>query len=180
MNSREVEVRRSTRRRRTVSAYLQDGRVVVLIPDRFSRREEAEWVAKMVERLERKSGRTRSDDDLVVRARELAGAHDLPEPVSVRWVSNQHARWGSCTPADGSVRLSDRLRPMPSWVIDYVLVHELAHLVESGHGARFHALVARYPRTERAIGYLDGFAAAAHLEIEDDRRDSLVRDEDRE
>lgn len=173
MSSREVEVRRSTRRRRTVSAYVRDGRVVVLIPDRFSRREEAEWVRKMVERLERKSRPTRSDNDLVARAAELAGAYDLPEPVSVRWVGNQHARWGSCTPADGSIRLSHRLQAMPPWVIDYVLVHELAHLVEVSHDARFHALVARYPRTERAIGYLEGFAAAAHLEIEDDQPDQV-------
>ena len=151
-----------------MSAYLRDGRVVVLIPDSFSRREEAEWVRKMVDRLERPSGRARSDDDLVVRARELASAHDLPEPVTVRWVRNQHSRWGSCTPADGSIRLSHRLQPMPSWVVDYVLVHELAHLLEPGHDAHFHALVARYPRTERAIGYLDGYAAAAQLEIDDD------------
>ena len=141
---------------------------MVLIPDAFSRREEAEWVRKMVDRLERPSAGGHSDDDLVVRARELATAHDLPEPVTVRWVRNQRSRWGSCTPADGSIRLSHRLQPMPSWVVDYVLVHELAHLVEPGHDARFHALVARYPRTERAVGYLEGYAAAAQLELDDD------------
>ena len=39
---------------------------------------------------------------------------------------------------------------MPSWVVDYVLVHELAHLLASGHGPQFQALVARYPHAERA------------------------------
>ena len=55
---------------------------------------------------------------------------------------------------------------MPSWVLDYVLVHELAHLRVPGHGPKFWALVDRYPRTERARGYLDGISAAAQLAIE--------------
>src|SRR3954467_5465078 len=46
-----VEVRRSQRRRRTVSAYRDGERVVVLIPDRFSRAEETEWVERMLPRL---------------------------------------------------------------------------------------------------------------------------------
>jgi predicted metal-dependent hydrolase len=72
----------------------------------------------------------------------------------VRWVDNQHARWGSCTPADGTIRLSSRMIGFPRWVIDSVLVHELAHLIEIGHGPRFDALCARFPLTERATGYL--------------------------
>jgi predicted metal-dependent hydrolase len=78
-------------------------------------------------------------------------------------VDNQHARWGSCTPGDGSIRLSTRLQGMPSWVLDYVLVHELAHLIEAGHTRAFWAWVDRYPRAERAKGYLEGVSAAAHL-----------------
>jgi predicted metal-dependent hydrolase len=76
-------------------------------------------------------------------------------------VSNQACRWGSCTPADATIRLSDRLRVMPSWVVDYVLVHELAHLLEAGHGPRFARLVDRYPKAERARGYLLGVSAGA-------------------
>jgi predicted metal-dependent hydrolase len=88
----------------------------------------------------------------------------LAVPGSVRWVDNQRARWGSCTPGDRSIRLSSRLQAMPSWVVDYVLVHELAHLLEAGHDERFWAWVDRYPRAERAKGYLSGYSAAAHLE----------------
>ncbi|MGI9157566.1 MAG: M48 metallopeptidase family protein [Marmoricola sp.] len=163
-----VEVRRSRRRTRTVSAYRKDGTVIVLIPARFSKAEEAKWVDTMVARLDGQRRHRRSDPDLVERARRLGSELDLPTPVSVRWVTNQSSRWGSCTPGDGSIRLSHRLQGMPAWVVDYVLVHELAHLVEASHDAGFWRLVDRFPKSERAKGYLEGVAAGAHLEMEDD------------
>jgi predicted metal-dependent hydrolase len=161
-----VEVRRSNRRRRTVTAYREGDAVVVLIPARFTRAEEREWVDRMLERLSAREQRRRpSDADLLARAVELSGRYlrGLARPTSVSWVVNQASRWGSCTPADGTIRLSSRLQGMPQWVVDYVLLHELAHLLEPGHGARFWALLRAYPRTERARGYLEGFAAAGEL-----------------
>ena len=168
-----VQVRRSTRRRRTVAAYRDGDVVVVLIPARFSLAEEREWVQKMLARLdsrERRARRRRGDGELETRARQLARAYfdDRVRPVSVRWVSNQRGRWGSCTPADGTIRLSDRLRGMPDWVIDYVLVHELAHLRVPGHGPEFWSLVDRYPRAQRARGYLEGVAAAGGDALSED------------
>lgn len=166
-----VEVRRSGRRRRTVAAYREHDRIVVLIPARMSRAEEQQWVAQMVERLERQEARRRPSQTLLERrARDLSrrfldGAAD---PVSVRWVDNQRSRWGSCTPADRTIRLSSRLQGMPEWVIDYVLLHELAHLLEPGHGRRFWLLLQRYPRTERARGYLEGVSAASGLDLSAD------------
>src|SRR5215207_4836311 len=170
-----VQVRRSTRRRRTVAAYRDGDTVVVLIPARFSSAEEREWVQKMLARLdsrERRSRRGRGDRELEARARQLAKLYfdGTITPVSVRWVSNQRGRWGSCTPGDGTIRLSDRLRAMPGWVIDYVLVHELAHLRAPGHGPDFWALVDRYPRAQRARGYLEGVAAAAGIGFSEDGR----------
>jgi predicted metal-dependent hydrolase len=164
-----VEVRRSRKRRRTVSAYRDDdGTVVVLVPDRFTRAEEQEWVATMLARLERSERRRRpGDEELTRRALSLSRAHldGRAQPQSVRWVSNQNSRWGSCTPADGSIRLSTRLQGMPEWVVDYVLVHELAHLLEPAHDAAFWAWVDRYPRAERAKGYLEGVSATARLPL---------------
>ncbi len=160
----QIEVRRSARRRRTVSAYREDGRTIVLIPAGFTRRQEQEWVATMIARLAAKDRRTRpSDADLAERAATLSRAHlgGLARPVSVAWVDNQRSRWGSCTPSQGTIRISTRLRSMPSWVLDYVLVHELAHLLQPSHGPRFWALVAAYPRTERARGFLEGFSSGA-------------------
>lgn len=160
-------MRRSKRRRRTVSAYRDGDRIVVMIPASLSRREEAEWVETMVARLERSERRRRpSDAALMQRAMSLSDRHlgGLAVPESVRWVDNQNSRWGSCTPGDRTIRLSARLQGMPAWVIDYVLVHELAHLLESGHDANFWAWVDRYPQAERAKGYLLGWSAAAHLD----------------
>jgi predicted metal-dependent hydrolase len=166
-----VEVRRSQRRRRTVSAYRDGERVVVLIPDQFSRAEESEWVDRMLARLAAREQRVqRTDADLVQRARRLVERY-LPDlsrsisPASIRWVANQNGRWGSCTPADRTIRISHRVQEMPDWVIDYVLLHELAHLVVPSHNARFWAIVARYPKSERARGYLEGIAAAAGLPL---------------
>ncbi len=163
----QIEVRRSRRRRRTVSAYREGERIVVLIPASLSKAEEAEWVDTMVARLERSERRRRpTDSDLMTRATRLSDAYlgGLAQPVSVRWVDNQRSRWGSCTPSDATIRLSSRLQPMPGWVVDYVLVHELAHLLEAHHNEAFWAWVARYPEAERARGYLLGYSAAAHLE----------------
>lgn len=168
----EIEVRRSARRRRTVTAYREDGRTIVLIPARFSKAEEKRWVADMMARLEAReqrsrTGARRSDEALMTRAMTLSGKYlgGRARPAAVRWVSNMNSRWGSCTPVDGSIRISERLREMPPWVLDYVLVHELAHLLAPGHDTRFWSLVSAYPRTERARGYLEGVAAASHLEL---------------
>ena len=175
--TREVEVRRSAKRRRTVSAYLDGRRIVVLIPSRFTKAEEARWVREMVNRLDASARRRRDGGDatLARRAAELSTSYlgGRAAPTSVRWVATMRTRWASCTPADGTIRLSERLRDMPHWVRDYVLVHELAHLLVPGHGPDFWALVQRYPRTERARGYLDGVSAAAHLDLTDDLADDL-------
>jgi predicted metal-dependent hydrolase len=179
-NSRTVVVRRSARRRSTVSAYRDGATIVVMIPARFSRTEEAQWVEKMVTRLDSRgpSRAGRNDASLAHRAAELSTSYlgGRARPVSVRWVKTMRTRWASCTPADGTIRLSERLQDMPHWVRDYVLVHELAHLLVPGHGPDFWALVQRYPRTERARGYLDGVSAAAHLDITDDLADDLTTD----
>jgi predicted metal-dependent hydrolase len=158
----EVEVRRSARRRRTVTAYREHGRTVVLIPAAFTAAEERRWVDQMVAKLQTREERRRrnlaSDDHLMTRAQELSAAHfgGRAVPASDRWVENQNRRWGSCTPADRTIRLSSRLRGMPEFVVDYVLVHELAHLLEPSHNAHFWSLVHDYPRAERALGFLEG------------------------
>jgi predicted metal-dependent hydrolase len=134
----------------------------------------------MVERITRAEtaparGAARTDAALMQRCRELSGQYLVgsPQPVSVRWVAAMRTRWASCTPADRSIRVSRRLQTMPPWVLDYVLLHELAHLLVAGHGPRFWAQLSGYPRTERARGYLDGVSAAANLPIAPDLETDL-------
>ena len=161
-----VEVRRSARRSRTVSAYREGDRTVVLIPARMSHAEEQRWVTQMLEKLAaQERRRILGDDALMGRARELSAAYlgGRAQPVQVRWVTNQNSRWGSCTPSEGTIRLSHRLQGMPEYVLDYVLLHELAHLLVPDHGPAFWALLEAYPRTERARGYLEGVVSAARL-----------------
>ena len=174
VSTEDIEVRRSHRRRRTVSARREGDRVVVLIPASMSRAEERVWVARMVERLEAGERRRRpSDLDLMARASELSerylGGHARPR--SIRWVSNQRSRWGSCTPSDGSIRLSDRLQGMPGYVVDYVILHELAHLLVAGHNRDFWTLLRSYPKLERARGFLDGVALAKGVDVSDEDDD---------
>lgn len=153
-----VRVIRSPRRRKTVTAYRDGDTVVVLLPGRMSRREEAHWVATMLQRLEQRERRRQpgGDEELERRARLLADRYldGAVEPRSVRWVGNMRSRYGSCTPEDATIRLSDRISQYPAWVRDYVLVHELAHLAVPDHSAAFWRLVGRYPLAERARGFL--------------------------
>jgi predicted metal-dependent hydrolase len=166
-----VDVVRSRRRKRTVSARRDGDRIVVLVPAGLARAEEQRLVDDMVARLMRRETRTLVSDvelkdrSVMLSERFLGGR---AQPKSVRWVTNQNTRWGSCTPADGTIRLSHKLREMPAWVVDYVLVHELAHLLVPGHGPRFWQLVEAYPRTERARGFLEGAALAAGLDLSPD------------
>ena len=148
----KVEVVRSHRRRKTVQAREVAGVLRISIPANMSKAEEEHWVAEMTRRMERRAAA--GSIDLEARARTLASRYGLREPSSIRWVDNQEWRWGSCTPSEGTIRISSRLAREPQWVIDYVVVHELAHLSYAGHGKRFWSLVGRYPLTERAKGFL--------------------------
>jgi predicted metal-dependent hydrolase len=155
----DVEIRRSSRRRRTVRAYREGDRIIVLMPAHLTAEEEESHVRSLVERLDQRERRTRpSDDELLARAGVLSARwlDGRAVPSSVRWVTNQNSRWGSCSSKDASIRLSHRLQGMPEWVVDYVLLHELAHLIEPNHGKRFWALVEGYPHTARAKGFLEG------------------------
>ncbi len=147
-----VEVVRSSRRRRTVSAQMHGTVLRISIPNWMSKKEELASVENMVKRFTR---RLATDAvDLADRARMLAKAHDLRTPAVIEWSDSLKAVWGLCTPSTSHIRLSTRLVGFPRWVLDYVIVHELAHLHVPGHGPDFWKLVLRYPRTERAIGYL--------------------------
>lgn len=146
-----VEVVRSPRRHRTVSARPRGEVLLVSIPAAMSLRQEDRWVREMAKRHVRSLAS--ATVDLEARARSLSRRYDLPEATSVRWL-DMESQWGSCTMAEGAIRIASRVASFPSWVLDYLLVHELAHLVHGDHSPAFWDIVARYPRAERARGYL--------------------------
>jgi hypothetical protein len=156
----EIEVRISKRRKKTSEAKWVAGRIVVSVPAHLSaenRQKTVDWlVERLLTRHQLQSGLT--DGDLLARAVELSdrylvGAH----PVSVRWVTNQTARWGSCSYYSGHIRVSHRLRVVPEWVLDSVLVHEVAHLTHADHSRAFHKLADAYPRHKEAGIFLAGY-----------------------
>jgi predicted metal-dependent hydrolase len=150
-----VRVVRSRERRSTVTARVVDGVMELRVPARLTREEEQYWVARLGRRLARRSRRP-GDPDLEARASQLNREYFAGRLswTSVAFSPSQVRRWGSCSTVDGTVRIAQRARDLPDWVLDYLLVHELAHLEVPGHGERFWTLVNRYPLTERARGYL--------------------------
>jgi len=148
----EIELVRGTRRRKYVEAVLIGDRLRVSFPYWMSVAEAQVTAEELAERMRKRT--ETSAIDIAARARRLARELDLPRPRIVRWVDNMRQRWGSCTPEDGTIRVSSRLAGYPSWVLDYVLVHELAHLVVANHGRAHDALVDRFPYAERARGFL--------------------------
>lgn len=152
MSELPVEVVRSNKRKKTAQAYIVEGRLRVLIPAGLEPNAEAGLVADLV----RKANRRVSSEsvDLLSRATKLAKEYHLPTPASIEWSNRQLRRWGSCTVSEGRIRISDRLASMPDWVLDWVILHELAHLEAPNHGAHFQEIVRQYKLGERAEGYL--------------------------
>lgn len=162
-----VEIRRSARRKKSVSAFRENGKTIVVVPARMARRDIEAYVRDLVGRLDARDLKTASIDELERRARQLVKRymdHDVISahrvPVTIKWVTNQNSRWGSCSPADGNIRLSHRLREMPGYVIDCVLLHELIHLVVPDHSDRFYQFMNRFEELEKASAYLAGYSHA--------------------
>jgi hypothetical protein len=156
----EVEIRVSARRRKTSEARWVGGRIVVSLPAHLSGEAREKTIAWLVDRLVAKHPlRTAiGDSDLMARAEALSDRYRIgARPTSVRWVTNQMARWGSCSYHSGEIRISHRLRSVPEWVLDAVLVHELAHLVHPNHSPAFHQLADGYRRHHEAGLFLAGY-----------------------
>jgi predicted metal-dependent hydrolase len=153
-----VEVVRSPRRRKTITAERRGSKVVVLLPAGLTQAEERSWVERMVTRLTERERleRLNSSRDLERRAEALNERFfdGLLRWRTIRYIPDARSRFGSCTPEDGTIRISERVAQMPAWVRDYVLIHELSHLRAPTHSERFWRLVGRYPLAERARGYL--------------------------
>ena len=171
-----LEVVRSRRRRRSATAFPRDGVVVVQIPAGLARAEEQRLISSLVKRVvgAARAEAVGGDDELWERAVDLADRYvDGVRPTSIRWSRRMTRRYGSCTPSQGTIRISQQLAAYPDYVLDAVIVHELAHLLVEDHSARFWTLADRYPQAERARGFLEGVALAdARSGLDDDLDDA--------
>ena len=159
----EIVVIRSQRRKKNISAYRAGGRIIISIPARMSKADERAMVPEMVAKIRaQEAAITMSQEALASRVDELL-LQLAPEitlrPADVTWRSMRE-RWGSCTSVDRTIRISDRLKGAPSHTLDYVLFHEAIHLHLSDHGPAFKEILARFPNSELASAYLDGYEAA--------------------
>jgi predicted metal-dependent hydrolase len=159
----EIIVIRSKRRKRNLSAYRQGGRIVISIPASMSKADERAMVPEMIAKIRsQEAAKTPSESVLAQRIDQLLSElapEILERPISVNWRAMRE-RWGSCTSVDRTIRISDRLQLAPDYALDYVLFHEAIHLAHSDHGEQFTALLARFPDSELASAYLDGYEAA--------------------
>lgn len=153
-----IKVIRSQRRKKSSAARIVGGVIEVRIPAWMSATQEHEAVESLTARIEKKRAIASTPINLEARARSLALVYKLPVPRTIQWSTKQNTLWGSCTFDDGVIRISSRLTAAPEWVLDYVILHELTHLVEAHHGPAFHRLMARYPKAERAEGFLEAVA----------------------
>jgi predicted metal-dependent hydrolase len=163
--SPHIEVRVSKRKKKTAGAHWEGDRIVVVVPVHLRGAERDVMVKSLAGRLERHRPHLHaSDAHLEQRAANLARSYlEGVTPSSIRWSTAQTKRWGSCTLETREIRVSERLRVAPEWVLDAVIVHELAHLHEPNHSPRFRELEGRYPRRHDADVFLDGYALGLHM-----------------
>lgn len=163
----EYEIRRSKRRKKSVGAFREQGRTIIVAPIRMSTKEVHEYAQELIQKLNFQHEKISSQELLEKRARYLVQTYldvdvftEHPVPVKIRWVTNQNSRWGSCTPGDGNIRISHRLQGMPEYVIDAVVLHELVHLIVADHSPRFYEYLAKFEDYRLAKEYLAGYSFA--------------------
>jgi predicted metal-dependent hydrolase len=158
MTPSQITIVRSRRRKKTIQTKYGDGRLWIFLPAGMSTEDEQKWVDKMIERNERwqqKKFLQKSDTWLQQRAQELNKKYfDGALDFSITFVTNQHSRFGSCTSIDKTIRIAERVKTMPLWVQDYIIIHELTHLLHPDHSKKFWKKVNQFKYAERAKGYL--------------------------
>ena len=157
MDYKNVKIIRSERRKKTIQTKYVDGKLCIYLPSGLTEAEETKWIDQMITKNENRQRKQKLNSDglLLKRAQDInkiyfGGNLDF----DIKYVTNQNSRFGSCTPENMVVRISDRIANMPRWVRDYVIIHELAHLLYPDHSKKFWEKVYQYKYTERAKGYL--------------------------
>ena len=173
----QVHIRRDKRLKKNARWSLDsEGGLVVRIPFRLPRARIPGLLRSIQKQLGTPARRVkrRTDADLQARAEQLNRTcfNQRIQWDSIRWVPSMKTRLGSCTnggPTDGHIRISAAIKAWPSWVIDYVIAHEMAHRLHPNHSAAFwRTLTKAYPLTERARGFIKGIEFSGGISLEED------------
>ncbi len=154
----KVRVIRSQNRSKTVGAKLMNDTMIVYAPAAIS----GEKLNKFIDKFCKGFQKVRLKKELNITHNLKIVAENLNRRYfaarlniqSIEYVTGQDKMFGVCDHIAGKIRISHHLTQMPAWVRDYVIIHEMAHLIEPNHGKSFWDIVARYKLAERAKGYL--------------------------
>ncbi|MDH7507573.1 MAG: M48 family metallopeptidase [Candidatus Thermoplasmatota archaeon] len=153
----DIEIKRSKRRKKTVEARFVKNKLVIYLPEGMNKSDEKKWINKMIKWGERRKTQKKlnKNKQLLIRSQKLSKKYFNGKlDFSIKFVSNQKSRFGSCSIRTKSIRISDKLAKVPQWVLDYVIIHEIAHLIYPNHSNKFWEKVNQYKYAERARGYL--------------------------
>jgi predicted metal-dependent hydrolase len=152
---------RVTRKRvKNINVRLVGNELRVSAPPWVSRRELDEAIGLLARRLVRRerARQVNGAENALELARKVARRFpNHPEIAAARFSTQQRARWGSYNTRTRTIRLNAALRQMPSWVLEAVVAHELAHVSHPDHSPAFWALLRRVcPQTDRSRAFLEG------------------------
>jgi len=166
-NSKQITVlvRRDKRLKKSSRwQWEADGTILMRVPYRTPKRAIGNLLDQVAGQLEKqnKLAERRTDAELQQRAEYINKKYfgGKIEWNAIRWVGNMNSSLGSCTNGgntDGHIRISDKIKRWPQWVVDYVIAHEIVHRLHSDHSKEFWStLTEGYPLTERARGFIKG------------------------
>lgn len=157
MSWETIEIIRSKKRKKTVQAKIVDDTLRIYLPSGLSKKEESKWIQKMKTQIEKKQRKHQlnNTNDLQKRAERINNQYfDGSLSFSIQFVTNQTTKHGSCTPSSKRIRIADEIADYPAYVQDYLIMHELTHLIYPNHSKAFWEKVNEYPYVERAKGFL--------------------------
>ena len=154
VGQRQYELQITTASRKTSAGKIEEGVLKLKLSDQLNDQQRSEVLRKLLSRL------VAADylPYITHRVHELNERY-FQRPIKAVRLKYNHTNWGSCS-STGNINLSTRLLFAPSDVIDYVIIHELAHLIELNHSARFWAQVERaMPNYKEKEDWLNEFGA---------------------
>ncbi len=156
----DIKITRSLKRRKTIGAQLINNILYVYAPYHIPDEKLAKIIASFKQKftnslLKKKLNNEKSLKEIaeMLNKKYLKNRLDISS-ISIEYVTEQTHKFGCCNFQSKFIRISHQIAKMPDWVRDYVIIHELSHLIEPNHSKSFWDIVSGYKLAERAKGYL--------------------------